>query len=336
MREKAANPPSLACPDPGGGGVPLRGGEPVRLRGHDGVPLRGELCLPPTRPRALVIFSHAMMVDRRALEPSRGPGLLSELVASELAVLWLDQRGHGQSVPLPSQGARWDFDDLVADVGAVLTQMQARFPSLPRIAVGHSLFGLAALAYQARASSGGFGAQAPRFDALVLLATNPWLRRLEPRPGRWLLKRAAYAALLRALPLGYLPVRALGLGSADEPAAYLRQLGDWTRRDDWTDRRGRSYLSELPAVSVPVLSVVGQGDRLMAVPECQLRLLRGVRGPLCHWPVGRLAGDGADPGHIDLLRDPRLRPRWHDIARWIRARVDEQAPSVPRPAGAGR
>ena len=59
-----------------------------------------------------------------------------------------DQRGHGQSRPHPSEGARWNYDDLVRDAEVVAEFLCQRFPELPHIAVGHSLFGHVALAHQ--------------------------------------------------------------------------------------------------------------------------------------------------------------------------------------------
>lgn len=314
MRETTANPSSLPA---------LRGGEPIELRTPDGALLRGELLLPEAQePVGVVALSHAMMVDRRTLDQPRGAGILSELVRAGLAVLWTDQRGHGNSGAPPRLGARWDYDDLVADAGLLAAWLERRFPSLPRIAMGHSLFGHVSLAYQARASAQG----GPRFDCLALLAANTWVRRWEPWAGRWFLKRAVYEAMLLGgtiLARGYLPVRALGAGTADEALEYLTQMGDWARHGDWADRQGRSYSADLRHVTVPILSVVGDGDRLLAVPACQLRFLAEVRGPVTHWVVGRRFGDASDPGHMGLVLDARLGPRWQAIAAWVAARAAE-------------
>lgn len=338
MRETTANPSSLPSTETNElserRAPSLRGGEPIELRTPDGALLRGELLLPEGQePVGAVALSHAMMVDRRTLDLPRGAGLLSELARAGLAVLWTDQRGHGQSGAPPLLGARWDYDDLVADAGLLAAWLARRFPSLPRIAMGHSLFGHVSLAYQARASAQG----GPRFDCLALLAANTWVRRWEPLPGRWLLKRAVYEAMLlggSVLRRGYLPVRALGAGTADEAIEYLAQMGDWTRRGDWADRQGRSYSADLRHVTVPILSVVGAGDRLLAVPACQLRLLAEVAGPVTHWVVGRRFGDASDPDHMGLVLDTRLRPRWQAIAAWVAARAVELGRASCRSAAA--
>lgn len=371
--DSTASAPPPARRRDSSGPIPLRGGEPVTIVAADGARLHGELLLPPGEPpRVVVALSHAMMVDRRTLDVSgraagrlaaplarpgaRPPGspasaaspaaggtaqetggILTELVRAGVAVLWFDQRGHGQSGPTPTQGGRWDYDDLVADAGAVASYLRTRLPAAKRVAVGHSLFAHVALAYQAQTEQ---RLQVPAlyapmnrgpaalYDGLVIIGGNVWLRQLEPSWNRFLRKRLSYEALLLlGRPLGYLPVRRLGIGTADEPAAYLLQMGQWLRRGDWTDRSGRSYLAALPHVRSPILSIAGAGDRLMAVPSCQLALVRRTAGPVTHWLIGKEQGDALDPGHMDLVLDARLRPRWRALARWVRALGEASAPS---------
>ena len=345
-----------------GTAVALRGGEPVTLRAPDGALLHGELLMPTgAAPAVVAALSHAMMVDRRTLdlrvrpvarpadrglgsetapadEPARGTGgILTELLAAGVAVLWFDQRGHGQSGPTPTQGGRWDYDDLVADAGAVAEYLRARLPECRRVAIGHSLFGHVALAYQARAARAARQPSAPDrdraaalYDGLVLIAGNVWLRRLEPSRLRFLAKRMSYAALLLlSRPLGYLPVRRLGLGTADESGPYLEQMGGWVRSGDWTDRAGRSYLEALASVRAPILSIAGAGDRLMAVPGCQLALVRRSAGPVTHWLIGKEQGDALDADHMQLVLDARLRPRWRALARWVSELGERIEPGGP-------
>lgn len=295
--------------------APLRGGEPVALRMSDGAILCGEWLRPSGPPVAVVALSHAMMVERRTLDAPAGAGLLSSLVAHGLAVLWFDQRGHGQSVGNAATGMRWDYDSLVADAGCIAAYLAEVEPQLPKLAVGHSLFGHVALAWQSVAMQDDSRA---RFDGLGLLASNVWLRATEPSRWRWLGKRLSYSVLLAATrPLGYLPVVRLGLGSVDEPLPYLAQMGSWVTGDDWTDRQGRSYRTGLSRVKVPILSVAGSGDVLLAPPGCQLRFVAQTAGPITHWQLGRRFGDPLDPNHMQVVMHSKLKPRWDEIAAWL-------------------
>ena len=165
---------------------PLRQGDPVALQMSDGAVLRGEWLCRTERPCAVVALSHAMMVDRRTLDAKAGEGLLSSLLDRGLKVLWFDQRGHGQSGPTATEGASWDYDSLVYDAGCVAAYLAQVAPSLPRIAVGHSLFGHVSLAWQSLCAE---NADLTGYDGLVGLASNVWLRHLEPSLFRWWLKR---------------------------------------------------------------------------------------------------------------------------------------------------
>lgn len=257
-----------------------------------------------------------MMVDRRTLDQPAGQGLLSQLARRGAAVLWFDQRGHGQSGPRAAAGARWSHDDLVADVGAVASYLARRFPGVPRVAVGHSLFGQVALAYSARVAAGSF--TTPAWDRLALLGVNVWMQRHEPSRLRLFVKRASYATTLAiSRSLGYLPVRRLRMGTADEPHEYLSQMGSWLWRNDFVSGDGFSYLEALPQLRVPVLSVAGDGDWLLGAPPCQLRLLSRIGGPLTHITVGRRFGYAADPDHMGLVLDKRLLPLWRELADWV-------------------
>ncbi len=317
-------------------------GEPVELVARDGVVLRGELLWPtsalgsgeaggdsdaaagPRAPKVVVALSHAMLVDRRTLDQPPGEGLLSRLRAAGALVFWFDQRGHGRSTPLPRQGARWDYDDLVDDAGVVAAYLAQRFPTLPRVAVGHSLFGHVALAWQALVDAGR-APLAPRreppkavgYDGLVLLGANVWLPQLEPFRPRWWFKRVFYPLLvLAAVRHGYLPARSLRVGTADEPLPYLQQLGRWLGQADWTAESGHSYLGDLPRVRVPILSVASVGDRLLAVPVCQLRFASHTQGAIDHITVGRAFGHACEPDHMGLVLDERMAPVWGQIAAW--------------------
>lgn len=293
----------------------LRGGEPVAVQMSDGAILRGEWLCKSAKPQAVVILSHAMMADRRTLDIPSGAGLLSSLLSRDIKVLWFDQRGHGQSVPSVKQGASWDYDTLVHDTGCISAYVATIEPDLPQIAMGHSLFGHLSLAWLSLAArEPGLSA----FDGAVALASSIWLDELEPSRVRRLLKRLSFQALLFAsLPAGYFPSVKLGVGSADEPLPYLRQMGSWVAHSQWTDRRGSSYLPGLSMVRVPILSVAGAGDRLLSTPHVQLRLWASTQGPLEHWQLGRRFGDAIDPNHMQVVTSSKLRARWDSIADWV-------------------
>ena len=311
------------------------GVERIVLSARDGVPLFGELLWPtpppdaesggqPVAPKVAIALSHAMLVDRRTLDQPPGEGLLSRLRAAGAVVLCFDQRGHGKSAPLPQQGARWDYDDLVDDAGIVAEYLAQRFPMLPRVAVGHSLFGHVAVAWQALVSAGRAplpprvaASPAVGYDGLVLIGANLWIPQLDPVRPRWWFKRAFFPLLvLLAMRHGYLPARRLRVGTADEPLPYLQQVGRWLGEADWTAESGHSYLADMAQVRVPILSIASVGDHLLAVPQSALRFACQMRGPIQHITVGKAFGHACEPDHMGLVLDERMAPVWDQIADW--------------------
>jgi predicted alpha/beta hydrolase len=282
--------------------------EPLELKMADGWILRGEWLL-PEKPRAVALLGHAMMVDRRTLDRPRGRGLASTLAERGCAVAVLDLRGHGESGPHAAEGADWGYDELVRDVPWIARQAGARFPSLPRIAVGHSLFGHVALAHLSR--KGG------ALDRLVMLACNVNNPTWRWSPLLWA-EKAAYIAAMAATAriFGYVPIRRLGRGSDDESRRYADDFLRNARGPSWRSRDGFDYFAALPRVSTPILAIVGAGDRMMSPPGDVQRLMACVPTATVEI-VGRGSGLDFDPGHMQLVLDERCRPVWERVARWI-------------------
>jgi predicted alpha/beta hydrolase len=285
--------------------------EPIDVRCADGWMLRGELVSDGSAPPvAVAVVGHAMMVNRRTLDRPRGRGFVSTLAAHQLAVLNVDLRGHGESGPRAGDGGDWSYDDLVdGDCAALLAFARARFPSLPVVAVGHSLFAHVALAHLAR------HADAP-LDGLVLVAANM------PNPSWSIAARLAKRPLIEAMSLlarlyGRLPVRRLGLGSDDEARGYVSDFVRFARSGAWHARDGFDYWAALPSVTRPVLALAGAGDRFMAPPaEVGALVAPLLQGKLR--VVGPATGLPFAPGHMGIVLDERARPAWVEVAEFVR------------------
>jgi predicted alpha/beta hydrolase len=273
--------------------------------------------LEPRAPaRAVCLVGHAMMVDRRSIWREDRPSLAATLCDEGHRVLALDLRGHGASGPTAAEGASWSYDDLLGDVGLYVAHAAEVAPGLPIVLVGNSLFGHLALAWL------GLHPDAP-VAAVVGFAVNIWNRRWTPDRTRWWKKLAVIAASAPVtMALGRLPVRRLGLGTADEPLAYWRQMFDWVPHDRWTGSQG-DYAALMSRVKRPFLHVVSDGDRLLCHPDDALpfgaalgehrRFLR--LGARCDVPELR----GLEPGHVEMVSSPRCEPLWRWTARWIAA-----------------
>ena len=282
----------------------------------DGMTLSGELIATPS-PVAVVVASHAMMVDRRTLDRPRGEGLTSTLADAGLAVLTFDIRHHGDSGVGADRGGAHAYDEIVRwDLPAMVAAARARYPTLGVAVVGHSL-----AAHAAMMAAGRDPATAP--DAIVALAANLWMPQHEPSRARRFAKGAMFRAWLLATRWqGYFDSRALGLGTDAEPLAYVQQMVRFFADDALRSQDGREdYQEALTRVAVPVLALSSHGDRLFAHPEAVIRFLSMLpRERVEHRILGSADLDPA-PDHMGLVLDPRMRPQWQRIARWIAARL---------------
>lgn len=257
--------------------------------------------------RGVVLCTHAMMVHGRYLH-GRDGGFAAALAAHGLDVFVLDWRGHGDSRPPEPRDGTWTFDDYVTlDLPAALAAAAEAGGVKPAdVAVlGHSLGGLVTLA--------ALGTGVVKVRRVVLAATSVWLH---GDGGPW--RRRAIMGLYDGVSrrFGYAPIRALRLGSADEPASYVTQLTGWARSGRWTSRGGIDYLAALATVETPVWAVVGAGDRLCRPDDASV-LLRRLPGEVSLRVVSRAAGDALDPDHFTLFTRPELAPVWDDIAEHL-------------------
>jgi predicted alpha/beta hydrolase len=255
-----------------------------------------------------------MMARRAEFDRPQGNGLARFMVARGWCVVAFDFRGHGDSAPTVSEGARYRYDDLVMrDLPAVCAFARSRVRrKRPVILVGHSLGGHVGLAAQ--------GAQLVSFDGIVTCAANIWLRALEPSHRRWLAKRAVMSAIVGlSRRIGRFPARSVRLGSDDEARECFEDLARFTRTGSWTSSDGAlDYFGSLARVRVPVVQVVSDGDRLNCAPECGARFVQKCGGLREVVRVTRGDDGGPPPDHMGLVTSGNARSAWSRAEEWIR------------------
>ncbi len=276
----------------------------IRAITADGVALALHRTPPRGSGRGAAILTHAMMVDGRTLG-----ALATALAADGLDSYVLDWRGHGASRPPDPRRDRWCFDDYVnLDLPCALAAV-AQHAGCARAEVGlvgHSLGGLVTLA--------ALGTGTVDVRRVALMATGVWL----PGPrGSWRRRalRATYGAV--AATLGHAPIRALRLGSADEPADYVTQLAGWARTGAWTSATGVDYRAGLAGIGAAVRAWVGTADRLCSIDDARA-LVAPIAGATLR-TVGRAHGDAIDPDHFTLLNRDALAPVWREVAAALTA-----------------
>ena len=268
----------------------------LRARTADGLSLAIDHVPAVGTRRGVVVCLHAMMTDGRYFGAQRAGSFAHELAAAGFEVFVPDFRGHGHSRPSEAGKDDWSFDDLVElDLPAIVaacTQSAGCKPS-ELVLLGHSLGGLVTTAAL------GIGA-IPSPKLVVLPATAVWL--LGPEGDR---KRRALMSIYRysAMMLGRAPIRALRIGTSDEPRMYIEQLAGWARTGRWTSLRGLDYLAALATIDTPV-SVCCAGADWLCRPDDARRFAAKIpsAGPL-------FVVDGAN--HFSLFQRDELRA-------WIR------------------
>jgi len=276
----------------------------VDVRSDDGVWLALRRFEAGRARRGVVLAMHAMFANGAYFDRPRGRGFASTLAADGFETFVLDFRGHGQS-ETPRRG--WTLDDYARhDLPAALRAIESATGALPAALtwIGHSLGGLVSLAALASES-------APPPRALVLATTNIWRR--PP-----LLRRALIEALDgSARLLGRAPIRALGVGTDDEQADYTRQLLGFVRSGRFASADGRiDYDAALGRIALPVLSIVGGGDRLCRPPEARDLSRRLTAATHQEIVVSRATGYPLDATHFTLWTSPRAHGVWEQIERF--------------------
>ena len=76
----------------------------------------------------------------------------------------------------------------------------------------------------------------------------------------------------------------------------------------------------MSTVSAPVLSVIGQGDDLMAHPVGAKNWFDAIDSDNAEFWLAREGRYGLsfNPDHMSLVTDPSARPLWESIERWMR------------------
>ncbi len=288
--------------------------DPIEIRTDDGVALRGDVREPSTKERVgVAVLAHAMMARRTEFERPHGGGLARFLASRGWRTIAFDFRGHGDSGKDAASGGSWTYDDLVRrDLPAVVACARARAKKLPVVIIGHSLGGHVALAAQ-----GGGRIDA---DAIVGVASNVWLRELEPSRTRWAMKRATMAFVGAVCERrGYFPARALLAGSDDEAGAYFAALRRCVSTGRWTsDDGGEDYLAALAKVTTPVMSIASDGDLLNCRPICAELFHARCAGKKEIDRVRRADDGGAPPGHMELVTTERAKSAWARMEAWMR------------------
>jgi 3-oxoadipate enol-lactonase len=225
-----------------------------------------QLCVEDRGQGPAVLLAHGMWCDASMFIP------LARLLARRARVIVPDFRAHGRS-DVPE--ARWTVSDLADDLAAILDQLE-----IPQVLLaGFSMGGMAAVEFALRYPK--------RLTGLVLMGTSA--------SAEALVRGAEIKALTRLIeltgPAKFLPLEAARATFSPE---YRRRYPQEIRRWESVVRAmpptaltqalravgGRKErLDELGRINVPVLIIVGGGDRIVRprLSELMHRRIPGSR-----------------------------------------------------------
>ncbi|WP_433825633.1 alpha/beta hydrolase family protein [Actinoplanes sp. CA-015351] len=265
----------------------------------------GTLREPDDEPTAALVIHSATATPERFYT-----NFATYLADNGIATVTYDYRGTGRSGSPRANRGLGMRDWIEYDVPAVADWTAARFPGLPRLAIGHSIGGHALALGNGTAGLSG----------IVLLASHAASAAAIPERRRVRLLLHVLGPAL-AVTLGYVPARRLGLGE-DIPAAAMRQWGQWARLDNYFFDDPAMNAAEKAATVTPPVLAVGFTDDKWAIPS-RIDLLTSY---LTATQVERRTYAPSDGGvsaigHHGFLRRGVQDTLWPELLTWLQKQV---------------
>ncbi|MHA6204888.1 alpha/beta hydrolase family protein [Dyella soli] len=226
------------------------------------------------------------------------------------AAVLADLRGQGESAALARHGARFGYQEIVAqDIPSLLASIATQFPGRPIYLVGHSLGGQ--LGSLAAVHS------APGLAGLILVASGTAHYRAWPKALRWRAGVAVQAIRLVAALLPWYPGRLLGFGG-DQPR---RLMADWS----YNACTGRyrcagsriDYEEALNDIALPVLSVEIRDDPVAPTGAATELLAKLASCTIERRQIDGVTADAPWRRHFSWARSPDEVVA--EITSWVRA-----------------
>ncbi|HEX2834426.1 MAG TPA: alpha/beta fold hydrolase [Thermoanaerobaculia bacterium] len=217
--------------------------EELTVTARDGYALAARLLLPDEPPARALVLNPALGVPkefyRRFAERATELGY---------AVLLYDYRGIAGSRRGSLRGFDATFRDYgILDIAAAIESLAARFPNLPKHALGHSAGGqLLGLAHNHG-----------QLERVIMVACSTGTIPLMPRPFRYLARFMMHVFIpLTTALLGYAPAKAVRWGE-DLPREVAREWADWCKAERYlASYFGRTITRHwYDEVRIPILAV---------------------------------------------------------------------------------
>lgn len=119
--------------------------------------------------------------------------------------------------------------------------------------------------------------------------------------------------------IGYIPGQKLKLGEHNESYYTMKQWFDWNLSQRFVGAKDKDYQSEMPTITIPILSICAKGDTFIAPVEGCRRFLDAFQNPknkllICSKENGCLE----DYNHSRILHSSHSKKEiWPEVLAWM-------------------
>jgi predicted alpha/beta hydrolase len=246
-----------------------------------------------------VLLIHGSIENARIFYTKKGKGLAPFLANRGFDVFVPDMAGKGHSVPKVSRTFRYSqTDTLEYEIPAYIAYLEKMYPHDEIRLAAHSWGGVLLLSWYAQNGEG------YRVGPMVFFGSK---RRISVFSAKrfimldimWML-----VGMISSAVLGYLPAKALKMGSENEPAALYRDVTRWVYTLNWRDKAtGFNYVKALKSMNLPpILYYAGINDHVLGHPADVAKLMNEAGSENAQFILlGKHYGNLHDYGHVDIL-----------------------------------
>lgn len=262
-----------------------------------------------------VVLIHGSIENARVFYSRSGKGFAPWLAAQGFDVFAIDLPGKGESRPKVSRKFNHSqYQFITTDLPELLKAIQGRNQSGVLHFGAHSWGGVLIAALLARRDI--------QVRSMVFFGSK---RRISI----FSLKRLFMVDLIwttlgtmAAYMIGYLPARAMRIGSDNEPKHFYLQTNRWVYSRKWIDPEdGFDYHAALQKRPLPpTLFLTGIKDDVLGHPRDVELLMNEMHSPGHEFRIlGKAFGNARDYGHIDLLTYRNAaEDHFPEVLRWFR------------------
>ena len=238
----------------------------------------------------IVIFWPALGIEARFYRR-----LAEGLAKNGIAVLLVEQRGHGKSPYRPGRGKDFSMADFImVDMTTVVRHAHSRFPSAKIIMGGHSLGGHLSSMYA--------GLYPDQLDGLLHVAVALPFKKAYSGMQRYVISFIAVAVRLTTRLLGYYPGKYVGFG-AKEYAGLMRDWRHWALRGDFDVTGLEGVTAAMQQCTQPTLQIIIDKDTYVSKAALDLSVSGFHASAVTSITVGE-AEQGNYLGHVNWGRRP--------------------------------